>query len=28
MNKDSRKYTHYETDSTVKGTLGKKLQSR
>jgi len=25
MNRDSRKYTHYETDSIVKDTLGKKL---
>jgi len=25
MNGDSRNYTHYETDSIVKGTLGKKL---
>ena len=23
MNGDSRNYTHYETDSIVKGTLGK-----
>jgi len=22
MNRDSRKYTHYETDSIIKGTLG------